>query len=534
MRYHLPYRARLASAALLITLPLSAFAQPRVEIRPSSVTLAAGGPTTQTFEVHVMNYTELGGMSLSIFYDPSVVTVTATSRRGEYIDNAGGMSTCQIYNKTTDGILQIDCSDLSTTQPGYRGYTGTDAVVFAFTLQRVGPGTTVLTFNDNYFNYSQDVRIRNDKNVPQTGYALGDATVAVDRPLPAAAVMRTLLDFEPANRDSAETAYAPMGATATRHRVRNNGSGGRLTVARYDTQAPGGNGAPYTDPDGTLASFGTPERYWELTNSFTGSYLQDVAFSYAGLPVADPSQLRVARRALTADGTATWQVIPAARTTVNTTTQEVELVSATASDVTSGQYALVAPIAALPVELSAFTAVADGADALLRWTTASETRSARFTVEHRAPAAAVWSTVGERAAQGTTSEAHAYSLRVPSLDAGRHAFRLSETDLDGTSRVLGTVELAVEAREALSLRPTGETPVRGLLSARLSVAADERVRVDLVDVTGRTVAILHNGPAASGNALTLQHDAAALPAGAYWLRARSTRDVRTVPLIVTR
>ena len=41
----------------------------RVEIRPANVRFAPAGATQQTFEVHLLNYTNLDGYSMPIFFD---------------------------------------------------------------------------------------------------------------------------------------------------------------------------------------------------------------------------------------------------------------------------------------------------------------------------------------------------------------------------------------------------------------------------------------------------------------------------------
>ena len=424
----------------------------------------------------------------------------------------------------------MDCSTLNKTPT----IAGPDGVAFAFVIERVAPGTSGLTFNTDFALYDQDLRLRDRGNVDRLDFTVGNALATVDRPLPVTGAMRVNLDFSTTRRDAVDAALVAVGTTGVAHRVRNNGSGGRLTVARYDVAPPGGDGSPVNDPDGTLTALGTVERYWELTSSYAGAYLQDLSFSYAGLTVFDPSQLRLAHRALTDDGTGAWQVYPAAKTAVNTTNQTVTLTSAAPADVTTGQFALVANTTALPVELVGFTGRADGSTAALAWETASETNNAGFVVEQRGSSG--WAAVSPLVAgQGTSTERHAYAFRVDGLAPGRHAFRLRQTDTDGTAHLSATVEVEIGLDGApYRVQLRGANPVRTRLDASVFVAQAQTLRLSVVDATGREAAVLYDGRAEPGTAIDVRFDASALSSGLYWLRGAGERVHFAHPVVVAR
>ncbi len=151
------------------------------------------------------------------------------------------------------------------------------------------------------------------------------------------------------------------------------------------------------------------------------------------------SQLRVVQRA---DAGASWSVL-----------STLLLPSAAAptqacADVTGpGEFTLVNRQLGLPVELTTFAALADGAGALLRWQTASEVNNAGFAVEQQDPTrAAAWLPVAFVDGHGTTAAAHAYSYRIAQLAPGLHRFRLRQLDLDGTAHVSADVAVEVDAR----------------------------------------------------------------------------------------
>ena len=88
----------------------------------------------------------------------------------------------------------------------------------------------------------------------------------------------------------------------------------------------------------------------------------------------------------------------------------------------------------LPVELIRFTAESRGADALLRWATASERNNDRFEVEASADGRP-FQRIGQVADQGSSAQPREYQLTDPNI--ARHAaspvfYRLRQVDADGT------------------------------------------------------------------------------------------------------
>lgn len=155
--------------------------------------------------------------------------------------------------------------------------------------------------------------------------------------------------------------------------------------------------------------------------------------------------------------------------------------------------------APLPVELSSFTAQANGRTAHLKWTTATEKNSARFEVERSLDGEA-FAKVGAVAAAGSSSTARTYTYTDASAPAGLVYYRLRQVDLDGTATYspVRTVTLA-GAVTGLTLVPN-PTRTATLASGLVAGAA-----VDVFDTLGRPV--LHAQVDAAGQA------ALALPTG---------------------
>ncbi len=171
----------------------------------------------------------------------------------------------------------------------------------------------------------------------------------------------------------------------------------------------------------------------------------------------------------------------------------------------------------LPVELTAFAGVVDGARARLSWTTASETNNAGFAVEQQQGQA--WAQVGFVAGQGTTSEARTYTCSVTGLAAGTYAFRLRQVDFDGAAHYSPVVEVAVNEGDALRLTAQGRRVVVAVREAQAGqVRALRRARAP----RGRRCSTA-NCPGTQTLALP-----EALPAGTYVVRALGARTSSTL------
>jgi len=168
----------------------------------------------------------------------------------------------------------------------------------------------------------------------------------------------------------------------------------------------------------------------------------------------------------------------------------------------------------LPVELTAFTAKLQGANAIaLAWTTASEKNSDRFEVE-RSTNGRDFGRIGTVAAQGTKTNATDYSLldgKLPTA-ASTLYYRLQQVDLDGTASYspVRTVTLAADATPQLLAYPNpAHATVRVLLLGPATAAP-----LQVYDALGRVV---YAQPAPAIGTETLL-PLSSLPTGVYVLR----------------
>ncbi len=184
------------------------------------------------------------------------------------------------------------------------------------------------------------------------------------------------------------------------------------------------------------------------------------------------------------------------------------------------------PATPLPVELTSFTALADGRAVLLRWETASETNNAGFEIQHaavvetRLGASLPWDAVAFVDGFGTTEQPQSYTYRLENLLPGRHRFRLKQIDFDGTVEYSPEVEVAVAVPGAYHLSKAYPNPFYPKTSFSISVVRAQHVEVAVYDLRGRRVAGLYDGTLGAGMARAVTFASGALPSGLYLIRIR--------------
>lgn len=190
----------------------------------------------------------------------------------------------------------------------------------------------------------------------------------------------------------------------------------------------------------------------------------------------------------------------------------------------------------LPVELTAFTAVVDGADVLLQWSTASESGNAGFAVEQHDPSSpgAAWREIAFVTGAGTTTEAQLYRYTAANLAPRTHRFRLKQVDFDGTSAYSPAVDVTVGLSDAFALTPPAPNPFSTQAQLTLSVRQAQHVRITVHDVLGRRVAQLHDGTLTAGTAHRFTLDGAGWAAGLYLLRVDGERFQKTLRTVLVK
>ncbi|NNE69056.1 MAG: choice-of-anchor B family protein [Rhodothermales bacterium] len=170
----------------------------------------------------------------------------------------------------------------------------------------------------------------------------------------------------------------------------------------------------------------------------------------------------------------------------------------------------------LATRLSSFSAAAANETVAFTWTMRRQAGVARFEVQR----VRVDGTVEVVASipGGTDSvEAREFSLETDDLPPGRSLVRLVSVSVDGSTRQLAQEELFVVPGTHVV---TGAYPNPATESARmrLVVANAQDVSVEVFDLAGRRVALLHQGRVEPGQELIVDARVAGWPAGRYWVR----------------
>lgn len=188
---------------------------------------------------------------------------------------------------------------------------------------------------------------------------------------------------------------------------------------------------------------------------------------------------------------------------------------------------------ALPVELTSFEAELSGQDALLNWTTASETNNSGFEVQH-AVGDEAFEQVGWVDGAGTTNEAQNYQFRLNDLSAGTHQFRLRQVDLDGTSERSDPTTVTVRPGGPVAIENVSPHPVTESGTMSFTTRESGEVTVELYDMLGRRVTTLHQGRVSANQPQQVSFDAASLSSGTYFLRLDGESFTETERVTVVR
>jgi hypothetical protein len=187
--------------------------------------------------------------------------------------------------------------------------------------------------------------------------------------------------------------------------------------------------------------------------------------------------------------------------------------------------------AVLPVELSTFEAVKDGRDAVLRWTTASETNNSGFAVQQLREGA--FQEIAFLDGAGTTNRPQRYNYRVRNLEPGVHTFRLEQVDFDGATTPSHAVEVTIPLATSFTLDAAYPNPFRTTARATLRVRETQPVTVRLFNVLGQHVQRVFDGTVRADVPETFTLDGADLPSGVYvyQVRGRTFSTERHVTLV---
>ncbi len=185
----------------------------------------------------------------------------------------------------------------------------------------------------------------------------------------------------------------------------------------------------------------------------------------------------------------------------------------------------------LPVELTSFSATANGNKIELRWNTATEVNNYGFDVERSV--AGTWTKLGFVEGAGNSNAPRSYSF-VDGSAQGAVQYRLKQIDRDGQFTYSSVVEVMIaNVAERYELAQNFPNPFNPVTTIRFAVMNNEHATVKVYDIAGREVATLFNDVAQPGQMYNVQFNATGLASGIYFyvLQTPNVREVKKMQLL---
>ncbi|MEZ4884087.1 MAG: T9SS type A sorting domain-containing protein [Chitinophagales bacterium] len=167
----------------------------------------------------------------------------------------------------------------------------------------------------------------------------------------------------------------------------------------------------------------------------------------------------------------------------------------------------------LPIELIAFEGTVQKNGNFLQWFTASETNNDFYTLE-RSEDGKNFEGIGKIKGLGTTSFSQTYSFLDHFPPIGTTYYRLSQTDLNATTRYLGTVSLHRQNPSKLYIQNIYPIPTSDVLFIEFGNPSLQNLELELVNTLGQVV-LRQN---IEGSANRVEVDCSGLQKGLYLLK----------------
>lgn len=184
----------------------------------------------------------------------------------------------------------------------------------------------------------------------------------------------------------------------------------------------------------------------------------------------------------------------------------------------------------LPVTLVDFKAAVSGSNVQLSWKTEIETSNKGFEIQ-RSNNSADWYPVRFTNSLGDGISIRNYSFTDFSLAPGMYYYRLKQIDIDGKSTYSPIVTASISGKGKTLLFQNYPNPFSATSSIRFDLPSAQKIKLSLIDLTGREVRVLANKVAEAGShQLTI--NAAALPKQIYVLRLQTEAGLLTRRIVV--
>lgn len=190
-------------------------------------------------------------------------------------------------------------------------------------------------------------------------------------------------------------------------------------------------------------------------------------------------------------------------------------------------------IAALPVELSSFTAINEKGSVRLNWTTATEQNNLGFDVERKNGEGA-WTKIAFVDGAGSSNSVHNYSYTDKNALNGKYSYRLKQTDTDGKFKYSQTVEVNANTMpEGFVVEQNYPNPFNPATTIRFGFDKPTDASLTVYDQLGRQVAVLFNGQAEASKMYSVEFNGSSLTSGIYFYKLQTPEksQVRRMMLV---
>lgn len=176
--------------------------------------------------------------------------------------------------------------------------------------------------------------------------------------------------------------------------------------------------------------------------------------------------------------------------------------------------------AALPVELTTFTATVQGSTAKLLWTTATEVNNYGFEVE-RSIDKTNFSKIGFVSGAGNSNSTKTYSFSDSKINSGSNYYRLKQIDNDGQFKYSSIVEISSNSSvHTFSLNQNYPNPFNPVTIINYEIPKEGFVSLKVFDTIGREVSTLVNQHQIAGSH-SITFNASNLSSGIYFYQLKS-------------
>ncbi|OGU82228.1 MAG: hypothetical protein A2W11_10630, partial [Ignavibacteria bacterium RBG_16_35_7] len=184
----------------------------------------------------------------------------------------------------------------------------------------------------------------------------------------------------------------------------------------------------------------------------------------------------------------------------------------------------------VPVELTSFTASANGKEVTLNWSTATELNNLGFEIQ-RSTEGKEFFTVGFVSGYGTTTELQNYSYADKNLNNGKYYYRLKQVDYDGSYEYSDVVEVEWRAFNSYLLEQNYPNPFNPTTTIGFGIQNKSNVKITVLNSIGEEVAVVLNEEREAGYH-QVEFNAENLPSGVYFYQINSGEFIQTKKMLL--